>query len=137
MKEYSFLTHMCDIRMKVEADSLVDLFSAALEGMNSIITGGREPVEDERQQLLVDIESVDITALLIDFLSEVLSETHTAYVAFDELEVLQLADSHLRAVLHGNKVEGFAEDIKAVTYHEAEVRMNGEGYYQSVIVFDI
>ena len=137
MKKYSFFPHRCDIRLKVEADSILNLFQAALEGMNSIIIGDEKPSGSKRENMIVDIESVDVTALLIDFLSEVLSETHTEYIVFDEMEVLELNKNHFKAKLSGSKVDGFDEDIKAVTYHEADVKLNREGYYESVIVFDI
>ncbi|KDR93958.1 SHS2 domain-containing protein [Peptoclostridium litorale DSM 5388] len=137
MKTYSFLAHKCDIRLKVEADSLENLFHAALEGMNCIIKGDETPLKGKDHGIVVDIDSVDVTALLIDFLSEVLLETHTEYAVFDKLEVLELNENHCKARLFGDRVDGFDEDIKAVTYHEADVRQNRKGYYESVIVFDI
>ncbi len=137
MKKYSFLAHKCDIRLKVEADTIANLFHAALEGMNCIIKGDEKPLEGKDQDMIVDIDSVDVTALLVDFLSEVLLETHTEYIVFDKLEVLELNENHCKARLFGGRVDGFDEDIKAVTYHEADVVQNNRGNYESVIVFDI
>lgn len=137
MKRYSFLAHTCDIRLKVEADSIEELFHAALEGMNSIITGGEKPSGKVFHEILLEVDSMDTTALLIDFLSEVLSHTHSEYVVFNELEVLDLNEYYFKAKLWGKRADGFSEDIKAVTYHEADVKWNRKGYYESVIVFDI
>ena len=137
MGRYFFLEHTGDIRMKVEADSLDELFRVALAGMNHVIAGDHQPGGQEARSLALDIESLDETALLVDFLSEVLAETHTEYAVYGELTILSLGEGRLRAHLNGQTVGGFEEDIKAVTYHEAQVIKDKEGCYHCVIVFDI
>lgn len=137
MYKYSFLKHRCDIRMKVEADDLENLFHAALEGMNSILKENRRVPAESMQILNVNIDSPDTTALLIDFLSEVLTESNIEYHVFEEMDIQELKENHLNAVLYGRRVDGFDTDIKAVTYHEADVKIKRKGYYESVIVFDI
>ncbi|AHM56820.1 hypothetical protein EAL2_c15250 [Peptoclostridium acidaminophilum DSM 3953] len=137
MRRYSYLEHICDIRLKVEADSMEELFKAALDGMNSIIAGGAAEGLPESFERRICVESMDYTCLLVDFLSEVLLLTHSHYNIFSRIEIESLSSSRLEAVLHGRRVEEFDEDIKAVTYHEAEVVKNSQGNYESVIVFDI
>jgi SHS2 domain-containing protein len=43
----------------------------------------------------------------------------------------------LEATVYGRKVSGFKEDVKAVTYHEADITENEEGCLETVVVFDI
>jgi Uncharacterized conserved protein len=137
MRKYSYLEHICDIRLKVEADSMDEFFKAALDGMNSIIAGGDVEGSPEDSVMKICVESMDYTCLLIDFLSEVLLLTQSHYSIFSRIDIESLTSSRIEAVLHGTFVEGFDEDIKAVTYHEAEVTKNEQGNYESVIVFDI
>lgn len=137
MRKYSYLEHICDIRLKVEADSIEELFRAALDGMNSIIAGGDVEESPEHSPVKICVESMDYTCLLIDFLSEVLLLTQSHYRIFSSIDIESLTSSKIEAVLHGSFVEGFDEDIKAVTYHEAEVIKNEQGNYESIIVFDI
>ena len=42
-----------------------------------------------------------------------------------------------RKSTHGFDIEEFDDDIKAVTYHEAEVRKNGKGNLETYMIFDI
>ncbi|MZQ76255.1 MAG: hypothetical protein GT589_08925 [Peptoclostridium sp.] len=137
MRKYSYMEHICDIRLKVEADSMEELFKAALDGMNSIIAGGDVEGSPKPSLMKICVESMDYTCLLIDFLSEVLLLTQSHYSIFSRIDIESLTSSRIEAVLHGTFVDGFDEDIKAVTYHEAEVIKNEQGNYESVIVFDI
>jgi SHS2 domain-containing protein len=136
MRKIKYLEHTADIRLFVMGDSLEELFTAALEGMNGLLkrdvqTGGEKITETTK------IESTDRTALLIDFLSEVLALSHSHKAVFREATFDRLDEQRLNASLVGPVVDGFDEDIKAVTYHEADVRRDDVGVYYTVIVFDI
>lgn len=132
------LGHTADLRMKLRAETLPGLFEMALEGLNQLLTGG--PVKKSAVQELTDrieLESPDTTALLIDFLSEVLTLSQVNKAVYFELEIEKMTDCRLSGMIHGYPVDGFEEDVKAVTYHEAEVRVNEEGDWETVIIFDI
>lgn len=64
--------------------------------------------------LRLELASLDISSLLIDFLSTILTLSYENKAIFC-----------------------FDKDIKAVTYHEAEVKKNDQGKYETTIVFDI
>jgi len=51
--------------------------------------------------------------------------------------VLLNAGARVRAELARRPVDGFGEDVKAVTYHEAEIRRNAAGGFETRLVFDI
>lgn len=135
MKHYQMLGHTADIRLKIEASTLEELFSVALEGMNAIIK--KESVSDGGSKKMIEIKSVDATALLIDFLNEVLYQSHSNGELYIRVDFLEFSDTVLKAEIYGNKVKEFDEDIKAVTYHEAEIIKNEKGDYETIIVFDI
>lgn len=138
MAPVNFLHHTADIRMHVVADTPAELFREALRGMNSILF--TSPPEDKPVQSLtytLHLSSPDITALLIDTLSDILSESFMRKAVFDTMTIKALSESAIDAVLTGRPVTHFDEDIKAVTYHEADITQDAEGHWQTVIIFDI
>ncbi len=137
MKHFKIIAHTADIRLFVEGATLEELFNAALEGMAFIITAKPcfPPPYDQHHELT--ITSSDTTALLIDFLSEVLTQTHLNKTLYCSADFINITSISLHACIHGKKTNLFQEDIKAVTYHEADVKKNEKGNYQTTIVFDI
>ena len=88
-------------------------------------------------QCIVEITALDSTCLLIDFLSEVLSVSYTQKAIFCEVVFLDFTPHHTIAEIRGKKTQGFDEEIKAVTYHEADVRKNKRDQWATLIIFDI
>lgn len=123
--------------MLVEGTSIRDLYHAALAGMNEIIT--EQPVTNtpNTQSEAIHITSLDQTTLLIDFLSEVLTLSQINRIIYNLNEIDSLSETELKCSVRGYKIERFKEDIKAVTYHEAEVKCDESGIWSTFIIFDI
>jgi SHS2 domain-containing protein len=85
----------------------------------------------------VTIKAPDRTSLLIDFLGEVLADAHIERQAYVAVRFQELTETSVSAKLGGVSVEQFEEDIKAVTYHEADVRQDEKGMWATMVVFDI
>ncbi len=136
MRTYELISHIADIRLRAEGDSLQELFIAALEGMNFIAEKGKQKIPINTKEKIV-LSSMDRTTLLIDFLSEVLTSMHINRAIYTNVAFDELTDKSLSATILGHTIESFDEDIKAVTYHEAEVIKNEEGNFEVIIVFDI
>jgi protein archease len=138
MRKFEILPHTADLRLNVLADSLKELFISALEGMNSIISvninEGKFPVS---LQETVEISSIDESMLLVDFLSEILTLSHKKKAIYRIKEINKFSKTGITALLEGVKLEGFDEDIKAVTYTEARIIRNKENLFEVTIVFDI
>lgn len=138
MKTIMHESHTADVQIMVKTDTLEELFEGALEGMNRILKENIPLVNiDQVEQLEIAISSPDDTALLIDFLSEILAVSYEKRKIFSGIKILELKNSHIRALIYGMPVKSFDEDIKAVTYHLAKVEKNYEGKWQTRIVFDI
>lgn len=136
MKSYKILGHTADIRLRVEASTLQELFEAAIEGMSHIMKPSIVSTE-EKIKRTIETQSPDTTALLIDFMSEVLYQSHANKEIYTEIRFSEFSETALKAEIYGQKVDEFDEDIKAVTYHEAEVIKNEEGKHETMIIFDI
>jgi SHS2 domain-containing protein len=136
MKHFKLVEHTADIRLYVEATSYEELFVGALQGMASIICSHEATLKND-QRCEIRIVSQDITALLIDFLSEILTRVQTDKILFRSVAFLKFTQTVVHARLEGFRVDHFDEDIKAVTYHEVEVKKNSRGNYETIIVFDV
>ncbi|HSP17263.1 MAG TPA: archease [Thermoanaerobaculia bacterium] len=133
---FEILQHTADVRLRVRAPSLEELFRDAMRGMFAIMRaelGARRSELGVRADIVID--SVDLTALLVDFLNAVLTRAQIDHVAFEDVNFVRLTQTGLDAQLSGVPAQ-FEQDIKAVTYHEAEVR-HVEGAWQTMLVFDI
>ncbi len=133
---YKFLPHTADFRMYVRAASPEELFKEALLGMMKVLKSDLEAFEDGISES-VELKAGDMTVLLIDFLNEVLTLAQTNKEIYTDVDFEAFGETHLKANLRGARVDEFDEDIKAVTYHEADVVQNAKGEWETNLVFDI
>jgi SHS2 domain-containing protein len=140
---YRILEHTADVRLLVEGQTLEALFAEALRGMMELMQPETEPGEAEAQKRPLEtsreiqVESPSATALLVDFLNEALSLAHSHRERYEGVEFKEISESRVHAELRGRAVPYFGEDIKAVTYHEADIRRNAAGNLETMLVFDI
>jgi SHS2 domain-containing protein len=131
---YEILQHTADVRLRVTASSLEELFADALQGLMAVMGAsvGAHGVRPES----IELDSVDLTALLVDFLNEALVRALVRRRCFTGASFASLGETHLVATLTSVPAASFDEDVKAVTHHEAEVRRSGEGW-TTMLVLDI
>ena len=135
---YQVLGHTADLRMKISGKSLPELFLSGVSGIAEILRSDlKEVPRSDLVEKEIKIEAPDVTVLLIQFLSKVLTFSHTEKAVFCEAEFSKLTETEIEVKVFGRKVEEFEEDIKAVTYHEAEVKKNEKEKYKTMLVFDI
>lgn len=138
MRLYTLSPHIADMRLHIEGNSLQELFLAGMEGMAQILK--KDFCQNHMAFPLkhtVLLTAKDTTALLIDFLSEVLTYSLVEKAVFCRAEFTELSAKTLNAKIYGIKTNRFDKDIKAVTYHEAKVKRNNKNRYETIVVFDI
>lgn len=131
---FELVQHTADVRLRVSGATLEDLFRDAVLGMYAVMRGQAHGDERIEREIVVD-ESADTTALLVDFLNEVLNRAHIGREMFDEVAFTRFEATSVTAIVRGSRAE-FEEDVKAVTYHEAEVRFES-GAWTTMLVFDL
>lgn len=133
---YEILKHTADVRLKITSNDLRGLFTDAFRGMMKIL---KEDIgkKNSSQTRIIKLDSLDETTLLVDFLNEVLSNAEINNEVYSSVRFEKLTDKELEAEINGYRIDGFDEDIKAVTYHEADVRKNTEGKWETMLIFDI
>lgn len=131
---YQFVGHVADARIKVESETLEELFVDAFEGTMDLLNPNFDS-STEKVKRIVKLNASDVTLLLIDFLNKVLLNAHTNKEAYNKITLIHLDKNSIKATLHGSGVKSFGENIKAVTYHEADVHKNDK--WETNIVYDI
>lgn len=134
MKKFEILEHTADLRIKAFGKTKEELFKNALLGMSSVQK--TELPAGEKITAKIKIESADAAALLVDFLSEALTQSQINKIVFYEAKFLKFSDTALEGEIEGVKIAEFDEDIKAATYHGAEIGKKGD-LYEVVVIYDI
>lgn len=134
--KFEILEHKADLKIRAFGETKEDLFRHCLEAMaESMKPEMRKPEEKTKRE--IKIKSLDSSALLVDFLSEVLYQTQVNKETYNDVKFQKLTDTKLESEILGQKVERFGEDIKAVTYHNLEINQKKDGSWEAIVLFDI
>lgn len=138
---YEVLDHTADWAMRVTAPDLEGLFIESARGMNALL-GVKLALDDPR--ILVPglrvsrtfkATAPDPESLLVTFLSELIYFAEHEHLAFDEFHV-SISGPKLKAALSGAPFASIGRAIKAVTYHNMQIRRTKQGF-EVEIVFDV
>lgn len=132
---YEVLEHTADVRLRVRGGTREEVFVSALLGLMHVLAPEAGRCEKVRSRS-VSIDSEDLSYLLVDFLNEALWLALVHREAYDEVRIRLLEDSTMTAELSGHPVLSFGEDVKAVTYHEADLREH-DGAWETTLVLDV
>lgn len=135
---YEAFEHTADIGLHAYGQNLPELFANAAAGMESLMVA---PAQIEaRVSREVSAEGHDQVALLIAWLNELIFLFDTEYLLLKRFVISDFTGTSLRATVSGEPYDVSRHDlgsaIKAVTWHEAEIRSEATGY-RARIIFDI
>jgi len=133
--KYQILSHPADIKLQITASTKEELFQGALVGMASIIQPQmprKAPIAKEN----IEVHSLDLDMLLVDFLNEILTKSDIYNCVFDKIKIEKLTGDYLRGTIEGRKMKEFSEEIKAVTYHGLKIKEN-KGKWEVILLFDV
>ncbi len=160
MKKFEFLSHTADVKIRVYGKNLKEIINNSLLALKNFWKPKLTKTKIEKK---IKIEANDEINLLIDFLSEVLSETYLEKAIFvkfetyaDSADFMQTSadknkfmqrintDFHadkrglysLSGKIIGYKFTSLSKDIKAITYHQANLKKINN-YYQFEFIIDI
>jgi SHS2 domain-containing protein len=129
-------SHIADVRISLKAQSLEELFSEGMKSLYIILQpSGKMKNKGYRKSIL--LSGSDKTVMLIDFLNVVLSDSLINNRVYNKIVLFRIHDDFLRIVLESSDIESFIKDVKAVTYHEAEIKESRTGMMQTSIILDI
>ncbi len=125
--------HTADWSLDVWAQSLPGLLEQAAYGMYALMETRLASGPHLRGQLKVEAD--DAEGLLVTFLSELLYIGEREGLAFDKI-VVELKDLDLSADLEGAPIVTQSKEIKAVTYHNLEIR-KVDKLIEATLTFDV
>ncbi|PWH18995.1 MAG: protein archease [Anaerolineae bacterium] len=125
--------HAADWALQVWAPQLDSLLEQAARGMLTL--AGIQVSNASAIECEIEITFLDREQLLVKFLSELLYFIEQENLAFTEYQ-LSLDRDRLKARVRGYPIRSIDKAIKAVTYHNLEVRQTERGY-EAYIVFDV
>jgi SHS2 domain-containing protein len=134
---YEELPHTADWCLRVWAGSLTALFAEAARGMNAL--AGVRLAEGPRARRTFETKAPDPESLLVAFLSELVYAAEQEHLAFESFQVSELEDLDgwkLKVEMSGAPIESMDKAIKAVTYHNMQIRQAERGV-EVEIVFDV
>jgi SHS2 domain-containing protein len=140
MATYEFLEHGSDLKIRAFGESLDEVFANMAKGMFEAITDGELVIKDEAVIQDFEMNSTDLTSLLVDYLNQLiaLSGTNNEIYDYFELGIMQIGNENwsLKCRATGYKVNGLKLEIKAATYNELKIEEH-DGQWVAEVVFDI
>jgi SHS2 domain-containing protein len=138
MKRFEILDHTADIGVIVYGENLRVLFENAGEAFFHIITDLRKV--RRRVEKRIDIEGESLDRLMVDWLSELLYLHDVENLLFKGFKVDSVGEGGLKAIVKGEPfqegVHVIKTEVKAVTYHQIEVRQKN-GRWRAQVIFDL
>jgi SHS2 domain-containing protein len=130
------VAHTADIEIRVWGSDMVSIFRQAAAGMIQLL--GVEDLEGGISSVkqTIKLEAMDYEGLLILFLEELLYRLTEDYMMYEVGKLTISSEFSLKAQLKGTQIKSFQRDIKAVTYHNLNIKTTKSGYEVN-IVFDI
>jgi len=130
------LEHTADIRIRVEAATLEELFSEAAQALMTIMYGSISPGNIRRH---VEMDADDIISLIQEFLSEILFISEVEDLVFSGAEV-RIAGNNLIADLTGEPFSKMkhigGREVKGISYSDLSIGRERDSYILEVI-FDV
>lgn len=137
---FELLPRIADIHMRAWGKTIKELFRNALQGMASFTQPAlwHSMAISKKEKQFIRVDAVDINTLLVKFLSEVTALSDIHNTVFTHIVFKTFGDNFLEAELSGAHTDEFEKEIKAISYHEVDIKRNPEsGLYETILVFDI
>lgn len=132
MQHFQEIEHTADWAFRAHGRDLAQLFANAGRGMFELQAGGGSGETSVTRE--VAVSGVDRETLLVNWLNELLYLQETQHETYSRFEILEILDTQLRARVHGHPSRPVGKLIKAVTFHDLEVRRSEDGWEAAIVV---
>jgi SHS2 domain-containing protein len=137
-KRFEILDHTADIGLIVYGENLRVLYENAGEAFFHIITDLRKV--RRRVEKRIDIKGESLDRLMVDWLSELLYLHDVESLLFKGFKVDSVGEGGLKAIVKGEPfqegIHVIKTEVKAVTYHQIEVRQEN-GRWRAQVILDL
>jgi SHS2 domain-containing protein len=133
---YEFFDHTADVGIRVRAPTLPELVIPAGEALYAVI--GEIAGRGDGTPVTFDLTGEEPAELLRDYLGELLILFERDARTAGAVDVSKFTDSRLTVTVQVRPIDRgrsvFHHEVKAVTYHELDVKAIPGGYEATVIV---
>ncbi len=147
IKKFEVLENSPDIKLKIFGSSPKDIFKNALHSLGfiqkpeiveqSAVGAFIGRLRGKRMSYDFSIESMDYNTLLVDFLSDVLLHSENQNAVFFEVKFKEFSENKITGRIYGLKADELKENVKAVIYHEVDIKQNESGQWESILALDV
>jgi len=138
MNKYETFNHTADLGVRVFGRTSEEVFANAAYALFDLMTDLSRV--EEKLSFEVQLAAQDLEELLVRWLSELLFLRESRGGLFKKFSFSQLSPTALQAVARGEIFEPSRHDIKmeikAVTYHQLEVKEKN-GQWEARVIFDV
>lgn len=141
MKNYEFFDHTADLGVIFYGKDPLDLFKNAAFGLFDIMLEIKESGErGETNAYKITVEGDDWEDLFVNWLGELIYSFYGRRIVLKKLWIEKIDKRNIEGIMHceafNPKYHRIKKEIKAATYHQVEVRREGDLWIGKV-VFDI
>jgi len=141
-QKYEYLYHIADAKFKAYGGSLEEAFENAASAMFNIMINTLGLGTGESRD--IEVESNDIKGLLVEWLSELLYLFEVDEIIFSEFKIISIEKTNdgfsLKGKASGESIDlsrhNFDTQVKAVTFHDLEVKSDQTGRFWVQLVVD-
>ena len=136
--DYELLDHTADLAVKVKGRDPKSLFENAGKALMHLMLRGKTSVSPAG--FSIALSGQDLADLLVRWLGELLYLLDGEHLVVTSMKVEHLAPDRLEAVVEAvpfdPEIHEILSEIKAVTYHQAEVAEKGD-HWEAKVILDI
>ena len=134
---FSEIAHTADYALRIRGRDFIALFQNAAHGLYSLIGPSEEKLKREQcVEKQITLVAQDTEELLVEWLSELAYWVENEFYIGTDIRFSQIDESRLEATIGGWKADRVERLIKAVTWHNLEIRQTGDGL-EATVIFDV
>jgi len=132
---FEVIDHTADWALRVHGQDMVGLLANAALGMATLLVEdlNEVPLNEVRH---LKLDAFDAETLLVDWLTELAYWAEESQLVFRKYSFSEVSETHLRVTAWGGVASELQKHIKAVTYHELEIKQTDQGL-SATVVFDV
>lgn len=135
MKRFEEIPHTADWSFRAFGRDLRELFANAACALFAL-EGARAEEGAAETARAVEASGIDYESLLVNWLTELLWLQESHRETYHRFNIETLSPTALRAQVFGTPMGSLDKIIKAVTYHNLEVKPTPDGW-EAVVVVDV
>jgi SHS2 domain-containing protein len=134
---FSEIAHTADCALRIRGKDFAGLLQNAALGLYSLIGASKkEKAGGNLIEKQISLDAQDAESLLVEWLSELAYWVETTLFIGTEIDFIDVSGKHLTASVRGWEAQRIERLIKAVTYHNLQIRQTKTGL-EATVVFDV